>query len=142
MEQLQWDDSLSIGAELIDQQHKTWIEHYNKLTSAVDSQQGPREIAETLGFLVDYTAFHFAAEEQHMIDSGYSGLEDHQAKHDELNDTLGNLIDDFKEEGATHILADFLKTFLANWLINHIRSVDMKFGEHLKTEGIELTGEA
>jgi len=140
MEQLKWDDSLSIGAELIDQQHKTWIEHYNKLTAAVEAQQGPREIAETLGFLVDYTAFHFSAEEQHMIDSQYPGLEDHQAKHDELNDTLGNLIEDFREEGATHILADFLKTFLGNWLVNHIRTVDMEFGKHLKAQGIELSG--
>jgi len=141
MEQLQWADSLSIGAELIDQQHKTWIEHYNKLISAVEARQGPREIAETLGFLVDYTAFHFSAEEQHMIDSSYPDLADHQAKHDELNDTLGNLIEDFKEEGATHVLADFLKTFLGNWLVNHIRSTDMKFGEHLKAQGIELSDE-
>jgi len=132
MAKLQWSDDLSIGVELIDQQHKTWIEHYNKLVSAVEAQQGPREIAEVLGFLVDYTAFHFTAEEELMSDNGYPEFDNHRAQHDKLNDTLGNLIEDFREEGATHILADFLQTFLGNWLVDHIRTVDMRFGEYLK----------
>jgi hemerythrin len=132
MAKLQWNDSLSIGVELIDQQHKTWIEHYNALDEAIESRQGPRELAETLNFLVDYTALHFNAEEQQMSASGYPGLVEHHAKHAELQTTLGNLVDDFQEEGATHILADFLQTFLGNWLIEHIQTVDVLFGAHLK----------
>ncbi len=57
MAQLQWNDSLAIGVKLIDEQHKTWIEHYSALVSAVETRQGPREISETLGFMVDYTRF-------------------------------------------------------------------------------------
>ncbi|MDP6044539.1 MAG: bacteriohemerythrin [Phycisphaerae bacterium] len=133
---------MSVGVELIDQQHKTWIEHYNKLVAAIEARQGPRELVETLGFLVDYTAFHFDAEEQLMADNDFPDLADHTTKHDELNDTLGNLIEDFQEEGATHILADFLQTFLGAWLIDHIRSVDMEFGKHLKEKGAEPNAEA
>ena len=142
MEQLQWNDSLSIGVKLIDEQHKTWIERYNALASAVETRQGPREIAETLNFLVDYTAFHFDTEEQHMAASNYPGLDEHRARHEELRATLGRLVDDFQEEGATHILADFLQTFLGNWLVDHIRSVDIRFGTHLKDKGIELADDA
>ena len=138
MAKLQWNDSLSIGVELIDEQHKTWIEHYNALAAAVGASQGPREIAETLNFLVDYTAFHFATEERHMAASDYAGLDEHQAKHEELRAALRRLVDDFQEEGATHILADFLQTFLGNWLVDHIRDVDVRFGAHLKDKGIEL----
>ena len=142
MAQLQWNDSLSIGVELIDGQHKTWIEKYNALSSAIEMRQGPREIAETLNFLVDYTAFHFDAEEQQMAAVSYPNLDEHHAKHEELQTALGRLIDDFQEEGATHILADFLDTFLGNWLVDHIRSIDVQFGAHLKDKGIELAGDA
>ena len=141
MAQLQWDDSLSIGVALIDDQHKKWIEHYAALASAVEMRQGPREIAETLGFLVDYTAFHFGTEERHMTDSEYPGLAEHQAKHEELRTVLGHLVEDFQEEGATHILSDFLNTFLGNWLVDHIRTVDVRFGAYLKEKGIELAAE-
>ena len=142
MAQLQWNDSLSIGVELIDEQHKTWIEHYNALAAAIETRQGPRQIAETLDFLVDYTTLHFGAEEKHMAAAGYPGLDDHHAKHAELQAALGRLVDDFQEEGATHILADFLETFLGNWLVDHIRGVDVQFGAHLKDKGIELTDDA
>ncbi len=142
MAKLQWSESLSIGVELIDEQHKTWIEHYNALAVAVEASQGAREIAETLNFLVDYTSFHFGTEERHMAASDYPGLREHEAQHEELRGALGRLVDDFQEEGATHILADFLRTFLGNWLVNHIRDVDVRFGTYLRDKGIELADEA
>ena len=141
MAQMQWDESLSVGVELIDDQHKTWLQRYNDLVSAVESRQGPREIARTLGFLVDYTELHFATEQKHMTDTGYPGLEDHKTEHEGLTEALGNLVDDFQEEGATHILADFLHTFLGNWLIEHIRQVDALFGAYLKENQIEIPRE-
>jgi hemerythrin len=141
MAKLQWNDSLSVGVELIDQQHQTWIKHYNALDDAIEIRQGPRELAETLNFLIEYTAFHFGAEEKQMIATNYPGLSEHQTKHTELQASLGRLVDDFQEEGATHILADFLQTFLGNWLIGHIKTVDVLFGAHLKEKGIELPAE-
>ena len=76
-----------------------------------------------------------------MIATNYPGLSEHQAKHTELQASLGRLVDDFQEEGATHILADFLQTFLGNWLIGHIKTVDVLFGAYLKEKGIELPAE-
>jgi hemerythrin len=141
MAKLQWNDSLSVGVGFIDQQHKIWIQRYNALDDAIEIRQGPRELAETLGFLVDYTAFHFGAEEQYMANSNYPDIADHKTKHAELQATLGRLVEDFQEEGATHILADFLQTFLGNWLIGHIKTVDVLFGAYLKEKGIELPEE-
>ena len=100
MAKLQWDDSLSIGVDLIDEQHKRWIEHYNSLVAAVETRQGPRKIAQTLGFLVDYTAFHFKAEEQQMTASDYPNIADHQTKHAALQADLARLVDDFQTAGS------------------------------------------
>lgn len=141
MNKLQWDESLSIGIELIDRQHKQWIEHYNNTVDAVAAQQSPMQTTKTLGFLVDYTETHFSTEEKHMAANNYGGLDEHKAKHDELRRTLDDLVQDYKEEGVTYKLAEAVDTFLGNWLIKHIQNVDMKFGEFVKQEGIVLPEE-
>jgi hemerythrin len=139
MGKMQWQDSLSVGIEPIDNQHKQWIEYYNNTLDAVVSGKSQVQIIKTLGFLLDYTETHFSTEEKYMTGSGYAGLQEHQAKHNELRATLAGLVKDFEEEGATSKLAEALDTFLGNWLINHIHEIDMKFGAHVKKEKIILS---
>lgn len=103
MTEIQWDDS----------------------SAAIDSRQGPREIAKTLSFLVDYTGHHFATEQKHMTQQAYPALDEHKRKHEELED----------------MLADFIHTFLGNWLTEHIRKVDMQFGLFLREKGISIPEE-
>jgi hemerythrin len=128
MKTIQWQDDLSIGIGLIDEQHKKWIDHFNRTSEALASNQSMEQISKTLGFLADYTEIHFSAEEKYMQENHYPAFVRHKALHDELRATLGNLVRDYQEEGATQDLADSIETFLGNWLLNHIREVDMKFG--------------
>ena len=73
-----------MGVDAIDDQHKTWIEHYNGGVEAIESRLGPAPVTRTLGFLIDYTDVHFSTEEGFMSRTGYPGLETHVAKHEEL----------------------------------------------------------
>lgn len=139
MGKMQWQDSLSVGIEPIDNQHKQWIEYYNNTVEAVASQQSQTQIMKTLGFLIDYTEAHFSTEEKYMAGSSYKGLKEHKAKHNELRTTLDGLVKDFEEEGVTPKLAQAIDTFLGNWLIQHIQEVDMKFGAHVRKEKIVLS---
>ncbi len=139
MSEIEWDDSLSVGVDLIDEQHKAWIERFNAVCEAIEAHKGPEQIAKTLSFLLDYTELHFSTEERHMTANDYPQLEDHRAKHEELKSTLGNLAQDFEEEGATHALAAAIDTFMGSWLVKHIREVDQKLGAFLKEKGIVLS---
>ena len=141
MEEVKWTDDLSVGVELIDQQHKMLIQHLNNLIRSLNPNQGLTKIADTLSFLIDYTQFHFSTEEKHMAANNYPELKDHKMKHDEFRATLSHLEEEFKEEGATHVLADSIHTLLVNWLIKHIRVVDIEFGAFLKNNGIALPEE-
>ncbi len=140
MRKIQWDESLSIGVPLIDEQHKIWIKHLSDVAVAIEAIQGPRRVAEALGFLLEYTGTHFATEEKAMADSQYEGFDEHRCKHQELKATLIDLEGEFKEDGATHILAESVNTFMANWLADHIKEVDLKFGAFLREKGIVLAG--
>ncbi len=127
MNKIKWTDDLSVGIDVIDDQHKTWIEHYNNAVEAIEAKHEVAQISRSLGFLSDYTETHFSTEEKAMAESGYPELEEHQAKHDALRKTLSAMAEEFIEDGATDILADSVETFLGNWLIKHIEEVDKRF---------------
>ncbi len=139
MSVMKWDESLSTGVELIDEQHKKWIEYLGNVQSAIEDQRGMPQISNTLDFLVDYTRFHFSTEEKAMSETGYSGLEDHRARHEDLKGTLDELIEDFRQEGVTEKLSQATGTFLGNWLRDHIRVVDRAFAAFLQEKKIRLT---
>jgi len=46
-DKVKWDDSLSVGIQLIDEQHQSLIQKLNDVTTAIDQFQGPREVANT-----------------------------------------------------------------------------------------------
>lgn len=139
MGKMVWNETLSVGIDLIDDQHKTWIARVNDLSAAIAEHEAQRQIAVTLGFLIDYTKFHIATEEKHMTAHAYPGLAEHQQKHKELLGTLNDLVQDFEEEGPTQMLADSVNTFLGNWLIKHIQQIDHKFGVFVREQGIVIT---
>jgi len=131
MQKIEWNDSLSIGVDVIDEQHKMLIQHLTDIGAAIEMHQGEARISETLSFMVDYTDFHFAAEEQQMAEKDYAGLADQQAQHAEFKRMLRQLVEDFEEEGATKALATSINVFLGNWLVKHIQGIDMQFGRFL-----------
>jgi hemerythrin len=141
MEEIRWDDGLSVGIDLIDEQHKMLIQKIVDVTLAVKRYQGGSMVMKTLDFLIDYTDFHFSTEETNMVKFNYPELDYHKAQHEEFKVTLSHLLDDFEDEGGTVSLGAAIKTFLFDWLVNHIKTVDVKFGTFLKEEGLVMSEE-
>lgn len=137
MTKIEWDDSLSVGVDLIDEQHKMLIQRIYDLSEAVKSTRGLEKILQTLGFMIDYTEFHFSTEEKHMTELGYPEYDAHKQQHEEFKSTLNHMVEDFEEDGATEALSTSINTFLINWLIKHIKSIDCKFGEFLQEREFE-----
>ena len=66
MSKIEWDNSLSVGVDLIDEQHKMLIEKLKDLSDDLKRGHEQDRILKTLGFMMDYTDFHFTAEEKVM----------------------------------------------------------------------------
>ena len=135
MSKIEWDDSLSVGVELIDNQHKMLIERLNDLSGAIEMTQGEGSIVQTLDFLIEYTAFHFSAEEKCMAEHDYPGLDDQKKQHEQFKASLRNMVEDYEYEGVTRALTTSVNVFLGNWLVNHIKGMDLKLGEFLQEKG-------
>ncbi len=140
MGKIEWDDSLSVCVDLIDDQHKMMIEKMNDIHAAVEQALGPAKVMETLEFMYKYTEFHFSTEEKHMTAQNYPGTDAHKEAHEEFKKMVKNLSDDFKDEGSTEGLAQSVDTYLKNWLIKHIKGTDVEFATFLNDKGVCLEG--
>jgi hemerythrin len=138
---IEWSDALAIGVEVIDDQHKNLIERLNRVSVALASNQGEKEVASTLDFLIKYTDYHFSEEEKYMEKYNYPGLAEQKEKHDIYKKLLTQLEEEFIEDGASKALANSIDTLLINWLTKHIEGIDVKFGKFLQEKNIAIQAE-
>jgi hemerythrin len=132
-----WDDSLSVKVDLIDEQHKMLIQRLADLSDAFSRGLEQNKVMKTLEFMIDYTDFHFSAEEKVMAENDYPGFGEQKRQHEEFRTTLNNIVEDYKEEGTTTAIAESINVFLLNWLIKHIKGSDTKLGQFLTDKGFE-----
>jgi hemerythrin len=127
MKDIEWDDSLLIGNELIDLQHKRLI----KLIGAIPEGKSPGdELA--LDEAIVYAETHFADEEELLEQIGYPELSDHMSMHEKMTARLESYKQDY-DDGKTDLYA--FKLFMYNWIKDHIMREDKKIGAYLRASG-------
>ncbi|MGN0355032.1 MAG: bacteriohemerythrin [Muricoprocola sp.] len=128
-----FDDSLKTGNELIDSQHQELIARVNKLTDALSTTKEKNVAVQTLDFLMDYTEFHFAAEEKLQEEKEYPELEAHKELHKsfvQAVDELRNMLEE--EEGPSDAFVAAVNKNVVDWLKNHIQGCDKKVADFVK----------
>jgi hemerythrin len=129
---IEWRESLSVGVEEIDSQHKQLLRHFDQLLKACESGKGIGELKILLGFLDGYVIHHFSDEEGIQRQHGYPGYEAHKREHDWFVARLKALRRDTgREEVALHHVVE-TNHLLLKWLIHHISTVDVQLGRFLK----------
>ena len=78
---IEWSKSLSIGVDLIDQDHESLVGIINRLDDAVKRVHGKEIIGDILSELSDYVGYHFDHEEQFMRRYHYPGSDEHVHQH-------------------------------------------------------------
>jgi methyl-accepting chemotaxis protein/hemerythrin len=131
---LEWDASFSTGVPKYDEQHKVLFNMVNDLADAMQQKKSRDAIGRVLHGLADYTVNHFADEERSFAQSHYPDETQHKALHKKLVDQVVELIGKFT--AGEPLIAQDVINFLQDWLINHIKGVDKKYGPHLTKNGI------
>lgn len=123
MIEIRWDDSLLIGVEIIDSQHKDLISIINSVFQAVRNNEKEDKINSLLSWLREYTVHHFNSEEEYMAEIGYPKLGKHSQKHA----LLKKKVKEFQSARFHHedISSNEIKGLLSEWLLNHILEEDM-----------------
>lgn len=129
-----WNDKLSVGVKVIDDDHKILLGMANKLWDAIIAQGGRQALEEILDQLVDYTTFHFAREEELFAYTAYPGAARHKKEHDDLTKQVLEIQERYRN-GAPALTLEVM-SFLKDWLYDHILDSDGKFGPHFNAKGV------
>ena len=128
-----WTPDLSVGVENIDEQHKIWFEKANELFEAGKQQRAKEYINTMIDFLDEYTKKHFSDEESYMEEIGYPELDAQKKAHASFINDLAKLKKDYNDGGGNLLVILNANKMVINWLTNHIRHMDKKKGDYVKT---------
>jgi hemerythrin len=130
-----WNEKLSVGVQLLDDDHKKLVGMVNQLYDAIQTGHGKDSLGKILDGLVDYTKVHFAHEERFFEQTKYADAAAHRKQHSDLTNQVLDVQKKYKA-GVNGTLSLEVMNFLKNWLITHIQGSDQKYGPYLNSKGI------
>ncbi|NLM50172.1 MAG: hemerythrin family protein [Clostridiaceae bacterium] len=130
---IEWNESLSVGVNSIDEQHKEWFKKANELFEAGKQGKAKEHIAQMLEFLDSYTKFHFSDEERYMRSINYPLLDEQIKMHTDFIAQLKKLKEDYENSGGNVLVVLNANQIILNWLTGHIIRHDKKIGEYVRS---------
>lgn len=127
MKIIEWKNEWAVGNSFVDNQHKELL---NLINGIITDEIRTKEL---LQGLIDYTAKHFADEEQYMFENGYDDdkYEAHKEEHRKLKEALLEISFALVNNGDPELPGQF-RQFCLDWFVLHFLGTDKKFGEFLK----------
>ncbi|MBY0432084.1 MAG: bacteriohemerythrin [Rhodospirillales bacterium] len=134
MAYMDWNDSLMVGNDMIDWDHRTLVEMVNEFH---DAPENDRAAGETLMQMLEtYTVEHFAREEQLMEQTLYPAYTTHKKEHHLLLKLFVQNRDGWRSGKVQRVE---ILNFVKMWLSGHIKGTDIKLASHLKGKEIRET---
>ncbi len=130
MEFVKWDRKLALGIDEIDQQHRVFIEILQKLYEVCLTPDSKSIFSAALQELLEYSDYHFMAEETFMRKHDYPELSSHQLEHRKFTQKIETLQESKSFGGKTFSME--VITFLRDWFIEHIQGTDQQFAAFLR----------
>jgi len=129
-----WNDSVSIHVARMDRHHAKLLEIANAIIENLPGEGDRKALASLFDALLDYTSYHFDAEEKLMTSYGYPGFEKHRRKHRKLL----RRVRDYRVRVDSGDVPDKIgfQNFFETWLIPHILEEDQPYGEFLNFKGV------
>lgn len=138
MAQIDWQDSLSVGNDTIDRQHRKWIELYNTFdrlmrnNSPLEAQ--PLKL-DALQLMHEYMLYHFRYEETLMANIGYPELPQHWRQHKDFDYKLFAYIRCLETD--RFVSQSEILDMIQKWLLEHIQHEDQKMQRYLESKNQE-----
>jgi hemerythrin len=132
---LRWTDELLTGDKIIDTHHKAFYLQAQRLQVACNLGRGAAEVERALKFLDEYTAQHFAHEENLMSSVGYPYLESHRAAHRAFAAQLATLNKKLAEGADRDDLARRVAEMVEGWFAHHLANADRPLIRFLAERG-------
>jgi hemerythrin len=128
MSYLKWTEAYSVNNAELDEQHRKLFALVNDLHDAMQTGRNT-DLGATVDALVEYTDYHFKAEEQVLRACEYPDYDGHREMHDSLTRRARNMREAFASGNMPTAIEVLL--LLTNWLNRHILDEDRKYKSSL-----------
>ncbi|MBF0416276.1 MAG: bacteriohemerythrin [Magnetococcales bacterium] len=129
---LSWREEFGINNAQMDVHHKKLVEIANSIIEILRSTQDRHSLERAFEGLVDYTKYHFAAEENLMRQYHYPDLERHQRIHHVL---VAQVMDYREKMTKLDSLGGVVfEKFFFDWIVGHILNEDRKYSIFLNDQ--------
>ena len=129
MKELHWTDEFSTGIELVDLQHRYFIETINRVAASLSSTSAAEERSRLLLELRKYAEFHFISEENLAAAVASPELPRHCERHREILEEIDRHI---AEVTAGSLSVEEFVVFLVEWFAGHTVYEDQRLFRHLR----------
>ncbi len=129
----EFGEKFLVGVDQIDREHRRLFDIAARTYDILGASDavGRAMLQDAVAELIDYTATHFANEEELMAAAEYPGLAIHREQHQHLLARVRDMEMRVEIEDAT--VAVDLTHFLYRWLVDHIESSDRRFGDYVRS---------
>jgi len=131
---VEWDDHYSVGNTTLDGHHQRLFDIINRLYEATRRHSDDSNIARIIGELIEYTQYHFRAEEEMMQRAGHPTLEAHKVLHRKFEDDLLSL-QTTVSSGMAGLASISILNSSVRWLQDHILTVDKGYSARMAALG-------
>ncbi len=133
----EWTDAMSVGVDVIDDDHQAFFRVSALLQEFQSCRVENRDalIETALNILEEYIEGHFLREETALAAADYPDLEAHIALHDDFAAVVSRIIQDYRDGDKARL--DPLSDLVANWIGNHILTVDTRYRGVLTDENVD-----
>lgn len=130
-----WKPEYSVHEPELDRHHQKLFTILNSVYENVMNSTEVDHIIPKIDELSAYTSYHFSAEEQHMLEAGFSGLDEHITKHREFANSIEALRASYHNNDL-EVSRDLI-IVLGEWLLHHVIKEDRKYSKttHEATTG-------
>ena len=137
-----WKDEYSVGIQLIDEQHKIFLQMTNRIIDF--SHEEPRvaqkgeELIDLLNDFENYALYHLGTEEEYFKQFNYKDAVVHIATHDHYRDVMKKLFNNARQESAdVKSMAKEAAEYAGNWLVKHILVMDKGYTKVFIEHGVK-----
>ncbi len=130
---INWNDSLDLGIDEIDAQHRELVALVNALHEAAGNSATPGELKDLVSRVAGDIARHFETEERIFRVYGYPEAERHAAIHRSLIAQIGDLKARMSDGNLT--VTETVLEFLRDWFLTHTTGSDLVYAVWMKNNG-------
>jgi hemerythrin len=131
---IEWEERMSVGLYLIDEQHKELVALINAIDDAVRRQAGRDEVSRYIRRFYSYTITHFQTEESLMDHSTYPEYFTQVKEHLDCSQKAIEFHRQFVENPQFD-LKGFLD-YIVEWFVHHTVGIDQSLADHLLERGL------